>query len=85
MLDYKKYHFYMSHFPTLTGNLEKESLKQMTLNLYGHTHQNSNFYEDRPYMYHVGVDSHDGYPVSLDKIIEEMNDKVEECKGFLGL
>lgn len=85
VLDYKKYHFYMSHFPTLTGNLEKESLKQMTLNLYGHTHQNSNFYEDRPYMYHVGVDSHDGYPVSLDKIIEEMNDKVEECKGFLGL
>lgn len=85
MLDYKKYHFYMSHFPTLTGNLEKESLKQMTLNLYGHTHQNSNFYEDRPYMYHVGADSHDGYPVSLDKIIKEMNDKVEECKGFLGL
>lgn len=85
VLDYKKYHFYMSHFPTLTGNLEKESLKQMTLNLYGHTHQNSNFYEDRPYMYHVGVDSHDGYPVSLDKIIKEMNDKVEECKGFLGL
>ena len=85
MLDYKKYHFYMSHFPTLTGNLEKESLKQMTLNLYGHTHQNSNFYEDRPYMYHVGVDSHDGYPISLDKIIKEMNDKVEECKGFLDL
>ena len=22
MLDYKKYHFYMSHFPTLTGNLD---------------------------------------------------------------
>lgn len=85
VLDYKKYHFYMSHFPTLTGNLEKESLKQMTLNLYGHTHQNSNFYEDRPYMYHVGADSHDGFPVSLDKIIKEMNDKVEECKGFLGL
>lgn len=37
-LKYRKYHFYMSHFPTLTGNLEKESLKQMTLNLYGHTH-----------------------------------------------
>ena len=44
MLNYRKYHFYMSHFPTLTGNLEKESLKQMTLNLYGHTHQNTNFF-----------------------------------------
>lgn len=85
MVTYKKYHFYMSHFPTLTGNLEKESLKQMTLNLYGHTHQNTNFFEDRPYMYHVGVDSHDGTPVLLDDIIEEMYQKVEECKGFLGL
>ena len=83
-LDYRKYHFYMSHFPTLTGNLEKEYLRQMTLNLYGHTHQNTNFYEDRPYMYHVGVDSHDGYPILLDTVIIQMKNKVDECKGFLG-
>ena len=82
-LDYRKYHFYMSHFPTLTGNLEKEYLRQMTLNLYGHTHQNTNFYEDRPYMFHVGVDSHNGYPVNLDDIIMMMNEKVQECKNFL--
>ena len=32
MMTYKKHHFYMSHFPTLTGNLEKESLtKQQNL------------------------------------------------------
>ena len=83
MLTYKKYHFFMTHFPCMTGNLEKESLKQMTLNLYGHTHQRSNFYEDRPYMYHVGVDSHNGYPVLLDDIIQEMKDKVKECIDFL--
>lgn len=83
MLNYRKYHFYMSHFPALTGNLEKESLHQMTLNLYGHTHQTSNFYEDRPYMYNVGVDSHNGYPVLLDDIIDQMKAKVEECKEFL--
>jgi calcineurin-like phosphoesterase family protein len=82
-LDYRKYHFLMTHFPTMTGNLEKESLRQMTLNLYGHTHQNTNFYEDRPYMYHVGVDSHDCYPVLLDDIIEEMYAKVKECVAFL--
>lgn len=84
MLTYKKYHFFMTHFPCMTGNLEKESLKQMTLNLFGHTHQNSNFYEDRPYMYHVGVDSHNGCPVLLDDIIEEMYAKVKECIEFLG-
>ena len=82
-LKYKKYHFILTHYPTMTGNLEKESLKQMTLNLYGHTHQISNFYNDMPFLYHVGVDSHNGYPVLLDSIIEEMYAKVKECVAFL--
>ena len=47
---YKQHHFYLSHYPTLTGNLEKESLTQMTLNLYGHTHQKEHFYLDMPFM-----------------------------------
>lgn len=78
-----KYHFYCSHFPTLTGNLERESLKQMTLNLYGHTHQKSLFYEDRPYMFHVGVDSHDCYPWNLEEIPFIMEAKVYECLEYL--
>lgn len=82
-LDYRKYHFLMTHFPCLTGNLEKESLKQMTLNLFGHTHQTTNFYNDMPFMYHVGVDSHNGQLVLLDDIIEEMHNKVKECVDFL--
>lgn len=82
-LNYSGYHFYLSHYPTLTGNLEKESLKQMTLNIYGHTHQKTNFYEDRPYMLHCGVDSHDCYPVSIDTIIAEMKAKVKECLNEL--
>ena len=69
----------------LTGNLEKESLKQMSLNLYGHTHQTTNFYMDMPYMYHVGVDSHNCYPVLIDNIIQEMNDKVKECIDYLDI
>ena len=83
MLNYRKYHFFMTHFPCMTGNLERENLHQMTLNLYGHTHQTTNFFEDRPYMYHVGVDSHYGYPINLDVIIDAMKAKVEECKSFL--
>lgn len=82
-LKYKKHHFFMTHYPCLTGNLEKEALTQMTLNLYGHTHQQTNFYNDMPYMYHVGVDSHNCYPVLLDDVIKEMHDKVEECKSYL--
>ena len=83
MLPYRKYHFLLTHFPCMTGNIEKESLKHMTLNLYGHTHQQTNFYNDMPFMYHVGVDSHNGYPVLIDTIINEMYAKVKECIDFL--
>jgi calcineurin-like phosphoesterase family protein len=82
-LKHNKHHFVMTHYPMMTGNLEKESLKQMTLNLYGHTHQLTNFFNDMPFMYHVGVDSHNGYPVLLDDVIEEMYAKVKECIAFL--
>lgn len=82
-LKYRGYHFFMTHYPCLTGNLEKESLKQCTLNLYGHTHQQTNFFQDLPYVYHVGVDSHNCIPVHIDQIIEDMNAKVEECKSML--
>lgn len=72
-LKYKKYHFFLTHFPCLTGNLQKETLKQMTLNLYGHTHQTTNFYENNFFMYHVGCDSHNCTPILLEDIIDEMN------------
>ena len=80
---YKKYHFFLTHYPCITGNLEKDSLKGMTCNFYGHTHQKNNFYEDRPYMYHVGVDSHNCMPVRIENAIADMEAKVIECKSFL--
>lgn len=83
-LHYRKYHFYMSHFPTMTANLEKESLHQCTINLFGHTHQITNFYNEIPFMYHVGIDSHNMTPVLLDSAIEDMKRKVIECKNELG-
>lgn len=83
MLKYKKYHFYLSHYITLTGNLEAESLHQCAINLYGHTHQQTNFYQDNPFNYHVGLDSHNNTPILLDDIIEEIKSKVYECKEML--
>lgn len=82
-LNYKGYHFYLSHYPTLTGNFEKESLKQCVINLYGHTHQKNKFYQDIPFVYNVGVDAHDCYPVNIDTIICEMNAKYKECLNEL--
>lgn len=83
ILKYKGYTFYMSHFPTMTANLEAESLKRGTLNLFGHTHQQTNFYQDIPMMHHVGVDSHNNTPVSIEQIIQDMNDKASECIQYL--
>ena len=55
----------------------------MTLNLFGHTHQRDKFFEDRPYMYCVGLDANDNTPVLLDDIIERMKNKVKECIEYL--
>ena len=76
--------FYLCHYPTYTSNLENSAaLKEHVLNLYGHTHQQTNFYKDIPFMYHVGLDSHDCYPVSVEQILEDIKMKVKECKDFL--
>ena len=83
-LKHNGYHFYLSHYPTYTANLEKESLKQCLINLYGHTHQKDNFFQDIPWAYHIGVDSHHCKPVNIDDIIPEIKRKVIECKEFLG-
>ena len=83
VIKYRKYNFYLSHFPTMTGNLEAESLHQCMINLFGHTHQQFNFYQDMPFMYHVGCDSHNNTPVLLDDIIDDIKNKVKECKEML--
>lgn len=82
-LKYGKYHFYLSHYPTMTGNFNDSGLKHMTLNLSGHTHSKNKFYEDRPYMYNVALDANDNKPVLIDNIITSMKEKVDECINFL--
>lgn len=80
-IKYKKLNFYLSHYPTLTGsgNLEKDLAKEWLINLHGHTHQSTNFYEDNyPFKYCVGLDSHNNQVVSLDQIIEDIKTKVKE-------
>lgn len=83
MLRYRKYSFYLSHFPTMTGNLEKENLHQCILNLSGHTHSRDKFYMDLPYVYNCALDAHNNAPVLLDDIIEDMKGKVIECLNYL--
>lgn len=83
-LDYNGYHFYLSHYPTLTSNLDGgRSLKQRILNLFGHTHSKDKFYQDNPTMYNVALDAHNNTPVSIEQIIEDIKAKREECEKLL--
>lgn len=78
-LNYKGYHFFLSHYPSFTGSLQQEDLKKTTCNLFGHTHQFTNFYQNIPFMYHVGVDSHNCTPITVDEIISDMIKEVGDC------
>lgn len=75
VIKYKKYNFYLSHFPTFTANFDDEYPRQCLINLFGHTHQTTNFFNDTFGMYHVGLDSHNCYPILLDDIIEDIKIK----------
>lgn len=70
-LTYKKKNFVLSHEPMITSNGKFKSWRD-TINIHGHTHQTTNFTEGYHLMYHAGVDSHDGYPISLDDIIRQI-------------
>ena len=83
VIKYGKYSFYLSHYPTLTSNFDNSaSLKNHVISLFGHTHQQRNFYQDNPYMYHVGMDSHNCYPVSIEQIIEDIKKEIENKNNF---
>lgn len=72
---YKKRQFYMSHYPTMTADLQSNP-DQAILNLFGHTHSKDKFYGDSPYMYNVAVDANDNRPVSMEEIYNSIMDKI---------
>lgn len=80
MIQYHKYHFYLSHYPTLTANLDDgKPLRARTINLCGHSHATNPFADwEKGCIYHCEVDAHDRFPVSLDTIIKDMKHRVLE-------
>jgi calcineurin-like phosphoesterase family protein len=85
-LKYRKYMFYLSHHPTMTSNLEKDPfLKAHLINIFGHTHQQKQFYNDIPFMFHAGLDSNNCTPVLLDDAIEIMREEMKKCVDMLDI
>lgn len=71
---YKKYDFFLSHYPTITYNYDTdEPLSVQVIDLCGHTHTRDRFSDmDKGLIYHVEVDAHDNRPVSIDSIINDI-------------
>lgn len=73
LIKYGKLSLYLSHYPSITANYDEKHFNQHVINLHGHTHQQKNFlYVDNPFMYHVGMDSHNCTPIHIDEIITEI-------------
>ena len=73
-LTYKKYHFYLSHFPSMTSNYsDGKSLRSRTINLCGHSHTKDVWLHWETGSYHCEVDAHDNKPINIEEIIEDMN------------
>lgn len=83
LIKYNGYSFYLSHYPTITSNLEKEFGKHCLLNIHGHTHDQNNFYNGLPFCYHTGLDSHNCTPVEIETILNDIKKEVETCKMYL--
>ena len=69
----KKKRFYLSHYPTITDNYD-DSIRSHTISVCGHSHYKNRFQDmDKGLIYHVELDAHDMYPVSIEQIIKDIN------------
>ena len=79
VMKYDKLSIYMSHYPTLTSNYDEKHFSQHVLSLHGHSHQRTNWLDPKnPFLYHVGLDSHNNTPVHIDEVITDIRQRWEE-------
>ena len=65
--------FYLSHYPTLCSNYD-DNKNNYTISVCGHSHYKNRFQDmDKGLIYHIELDAHDMYPVSIEEIINDIN------------
>ena len=81
-LQYKKYHFYLSHYPCITSNYDGDKpLKTRMISLAGHSHTSNKWQDlDKGLIYHCELDAHNNKPILLDDIIIDIENKLKEIK-----
>lgn len=69
----KSYAFYISHYATLCTVFQNS---RYFVSLCGHMHTTNKWLDwDKGLIYHVEVDAHNFFPVSLDTILNEIDEK----------
>ena len=73
MLQYRKYSFFLSHYPTSVGNYDDKEKHNKFYSLCGHSHT-KNKWQDFNTMksYHVELDAHNNHPVNIETIIHDI-------------
>lgn len=74
---YKKFNFFLTHYPTLTSNYDDgETLHNKLINLCGHTHTQDRFCDfNKGLIYHCELDCQNNRPVSIEQIITDIKIK----------
>jgi calcineurin-like phosphoesterase family protein len=75
-LKYGKYHFFLSHYPTLTENDGEEKLMLANVNIYGHTHQTWNWCSDRQFAFCVCPEANNNFPIEINEIIDNIRENI---------
>lgn len=71
--------FYVSHYPTLTANFDDKHFSRHVFSLHGHTHQSDNWMDPQnPFLYHVGLDSHNLAPVHIEEVVADIRNRWNE-------
>ncbi len=74
VLKYDGYHFYLSHYPTLTSNSDDDKpLKRRVINLCAHSHTKNKFQDmNKGLIFHVELDTNNCYPWLIDDVVTEI-------------
>ena len=76
-LRYDKYHFFLSHYQTLTANPGEDYLTNSHINLYGHTHQNWIWTPEYPHSYCVCPEANNCFPHEISEIIAHLKEMIQ--------
>lgn len=60
--------YILTHYPTVVSNYGETDV----VNLHGHTHSTEKFENELYYLYHVGIDAHNNFPVELTEINKDI-------------